>query len=96
MATQTRGVVVHLDSALVWPHLEQCVLEWGSPLWRNGEKREMIQRRRAKMGLGAVCGEAERPRKVSSESEDLGRAGSCSPRELENCLPVGIASNFLL
>ena len=80
MATQTRGVVVHLDSALGWPHVEQCVPEWGSPLWRNGEKREMIQRRRAKVGLGAVCGEAERPRLLRpSESEDLGSAGSCSP-----------------
>ena len=34
---------------------------WGSPFWRNGEELPRGQRNYVKIGLGVLCGEAERP-----------------------------------
>ena len=61
VAIQTKAVLVCLDSAPVWPHLEQCVSVWGSPFWRNVEELSCGQRNSSAIGLGVVCGEAERP-----------------------------------
>ena len=53
MTTQARAVFIPLDSALLWPRLKQCVPVWAAQCWRNGEQLERVQRRSAKMGLGA-------------------------------------------
>ena len=53
MATQARAVLIPLDSALLWPRLEQCVPAWAVRCWRNGQQLDGVQRRSVKMGLGA-------------------------------------------
>jgi len=49
VASSTKEVLLHLCSALVWPHFEYCVQFWAHQFKNNRELLEGVQWRAAKM-----------------------------------------------
>jgi len=52
VASREREVIIPLHSALVRPHLQHCILAWGSLYWKDMELLQWVLKRATKMVRG--------------------------------------------